>query len=146
MLIGVPSCLGPQLLSGLRAMGHGDEIALVDGNYPAAAHCAPGSRVIRCEGLALIPLLDAVLSVLPLDEDVEAPILHATVAGDGRSLDPVHHEIRRICSARAAHHKAAGLPGREFYERVQRTQIIVATGEPRLYANVILRKGVIRPQ
>ncbi len=145
MLIGVPPCLGPQLLAGLRAMGHGDEIAVVDGNYPAQAHCGAGSTVIRSDGLGLVPLLDAILTVLPLDDDVEAPIAHATVGGDGRTLDAVHREITEVCRARAPRHRVRAMPGREFYERVKQAQIIVATGEPRLYANVILRKGVIRP-
>ena len=47
MLIGIPSILGPELLATLRAMGHGDEIALVDGNYPAQDHAR---RLVRADG------------------------------------------------------------------------------------------------
>src|SRR5215216_153827 len=61
MLIGIPALLGPELLAILRAMGHGDEIALVDGNYPAEEQA---NRLVRADGLHLIPVLDAILSVL----------------------------------------------------------------------------------
>ena len=69
MLIGIPSILGPELLSTLRAMGHGDEIAIVDGNYPALEH---GRRLIRADGHGLIPIVDAILQLLPVDDFVRA--------------------------------------------------------------------------
>ena len=68
MLIGINPILSPDLLATLRAMGHGDEIAIVDGNYPALAHAR---RLIRLDGLTLIPVIDAVLSVLPVDDFVD---------------------------------------------------------------------------
>ena len=49
MLIGIPPLLGPEFLATLRAMGHGDELAVVDGNYPAQEH---GRRVLRADGHA----------------------------------------------------------------------------------------------
>ncbi|TGU57688.1 transporter, partial [Mesorhizobium sp. M2D.F.Ca.ET.147.01.1.1] len=57
MLIGIPPLLGPQLLATLRAMGHGDEIAIVDGNYPAEEQAR---RLIRADGHLIIPVIDAV--------------------------------------------------------------------------------------
>ena len=142
MLIGIPSLLGPELLATLRAMGHGDEIALVDGNYPAEEQA---NRLIRSDGLHLIPVLDAILSVLPVDDFVPEALFRASVKGDPSVADPVHHEIEAICTRRAPGRKVVALAGADFYARVRSAYAIVATSEPRLYANIIIRKGVIYP-
>ena len=142
MLIGIPALLGPELLATLRAMGHGDEIALVDGNYPAEEQA---KRLIRADGHPLIPVLDAILSILPVDDAVPEALFRASVKGDPALADPVHHEIEAICAKRAPGRKVVALAGADFYARVKSAHAIVATSEPRLYANIIIRKGVIYP-
>jgi L-fucose mutarotase len=142
MLIGIPVLLGPQLLATLRAMGHGDEIALVDGNYPAKEQA---HRLIRADGHHLVPMLDAILSVLPVDDAVPEALFRASVKGDPLLADPVHHEMEAICARRAPGRKVVALAGADFYQRVRSAHAIVATSEPRLYANIIIRKGVIYP-
>lgn len=142
MLIGIPVLLGPELLATLRAMGHGDEIALVDGNYPAKEQA---HRLIRADGHHLVPMLDAVLSVLPVDDAVPEALFRASVKGNPLLADPVHHEMEAICAKRAPGRKVVALAGAEFYQRVRSAHAIVATSEPRLYANIIIRKGVIYP-
>ena len=142
MLIGIPALLGPELLATLRAMGHGDEIALVDGNYPAEEQA---NRLIRADGHHLIPVLDAILSVLPVDDVVPEALFRASVRGDPTLADPVHREIEALCARRAPGRKVVALAGADFYARVRSAHAIVATSEPRLYANIIIRKGVIYP-
>lgn len=142
MLIGIPPILGPDLLATLRAMGHTDEIALVDGNYPALEHAR---RLIRADGQGLIPMLDAILRVMPVDDFVSEAIFRAAVKGDPAVADPVHHEIEAICAERAPGRRVTALAGDAFYARVKCAHTVVATSEPRLYANVIIRKGVIYP-
>lgn len=142
MLIGIPVLLGPQLLATLRAMGHGDEIALVDGNYPAKEQA---HRLIRADGHHLVPMLDAILSVLPIDDAVPEALFRASVKGDPLLADPVHHEMEAICARRAPGRKVVALAGADFYQRVRSAHAVVATSEPRLYANIIIRKGVIYP-
>jgi L-fucose mutarotase len=143
MLIGIPALLGPELLATLRAMGHGDEIALVDGNYPAEEQA---NRLIRADGHHLIPVLDAILSVLPVDDTVPEALFRASVKGDPSRADPVHHDMEAICAKRAPGRKLVALAGADFYARVKAAHAIVATSEPRLYANIIIRKGVIYPE
>jgi L-fucose mutarotase len=143
VLIGIPSILGPELLFTLRAMGHGDEIALVDGNYPAQEHAR---RLIRADGHGLIPLLDAILQVTPVDDFVPQALFRATVGGNPDVLDPVHEEIVAVCERRAWGFAVTPLIGDAFYNRVKAAHTIVATSEPRLYGNVIIRKGVIFPE
>ncbi|MDK1384211.1 L-fucose mutarotase [Ensifer psoraleae] len=142
MLKGINPLLGPELLSALRAMGHGDEIALVDGNYPGEEHAR---RLVRLDGHGLIPVLDAILSVLPIDDFVPEAIFRATVKQDKHALDPVHREIIECCGKHEPTRNVVPLLGADFYPRVKAAHTVVQTSEPRLYGNVILRKGVIYP-
>lgn len=143
MLIGIPALLGPDFLATLRAMGHGDELAIVDGNYPAEEH---GRRVLRADGHGLIAVIDAVLTVLPVDDFVPEALFCASVKGDPSVLDPVHHEIIAVCARRVPGMTVVALSGEAFYDRVKTSYAVVATSEPRLYGNFIVRKGVIRPR
>jgi len=142
MLKGIPPILGPDLLYVLRAMGHGDEIALVDGNYPGVEHAR---RLVRLDGVALIPALDAVLSVLPVDDFVAEAIFRSTYRQERDRLEPVHREIIDCCARHEPERTVVPLVGADFYDRVRAAHTLVQTGERRLYANVILRKGVIHP-
>ena len=141
MLKGIDPILSPDLLSTLRAMGHGDEIALVDGNYPGLEHAR---RLVRLDGLHLLPVLDAILSVLPIDDAVPEAIFRATVGPDPDRVDPVHREIIACCARHEPDRPVVPLTGAAFYDRVRAAHAIVQTSEPRLYGNVILRKGVVR--
>jgi L-fucose mutarotase len=140
MLIGLPSILGPDLLFTLRAMGHGDEIAIVDGNYPAQDHAR---RLIRADGHGLIAMLDAILHVLPIDGDAPQAIFRAALNNDPAQSAAIHRDIDATCRSRAPNHTVHALAGAELYPRIRAAHTIVATSEISLFANVILRKGVI---
>ncbi|MGZ2374723.1 L-fucose mutarotase [Sinorhizobium medicae] len=142
MLKGINPVLSPELLSTLRAMGHGDEIAIVDGNYPGQEHAR---RLIRLDGHALIPVLDAIMSVLPIDDVVPEAIFRATVKEHRDALDPVHRDIIACCRKYEPAQPVVPLLGADFYPRVMAAHAVVQTSEPRLYGNVILRKGMIYP-
>ncbi|MDO6965495.1 RbsD/FucU family protein [Rhizobium alvei] len=142
MLIGLDPLLSPELLSVLRAMGHGDEIAIVDGNYPGAEHAR---RLVRADGHDLPRILDAVLSVLPIDDFVDRAIFRATVKTDLEKRDPVHQDMIDICGRRVPDQVVEPLAPADFYNRVQKAYAVIQSSEPRLYGNIILRKGVIRP-
>jgi L-fucose mutarotase len=138
MLIGIPPILGPELLFTLRAMGHGDEIALVDGNYPAQTDAR---RLVRADGHGVLVLLKAILAVLPIDGDHPPGIFRASLENDTNKAGAIHHQIDALCNALGYRTKA--LPGTDLYPRIQAAHTIVATSETCLFANVILRKGVI---
>lgn len=143
MLIGIPSILGPELLSTLRSMGHGDEIALVDANYPAQEHAR---RLIRADGHGIVDMLRAILPLFPLDNDTPAAILRASLMNDPSLMGSVHHEIEAACGMLKPGYTVSALSGADLYPRIRAAHTIVATGEMALYANVILRKGVITDQ
>lgn len=142
MLKDIDPLLGPDLLATLRAMGHGDEIAIVDGNYPAAAHAR---RLVRMDGHGAPRLVDAVLSVMPLDQDVPEAAFRPCAFGDAARMESVFVEFEDAIARREPGFALVPLAGERFYDRVRGTYAIVASGERRLYANIILRKGVIRP-
>lgn len=140
MLKGLNPVLSPALLSTLRAMGHGDEIALVDGNYPGEEHAR---RLVRADGLTVAQVLDAVLSVLPIDRAVDQAIFRAVVPDHPDRPDPVHQDMIDICRRWEPDRPVIPLAPEQFYARVRTTHTIVQTSEPALYGNIILRKGVI---
>lgn len=140
MLKGVDPILSPALLSTLRSMGHGDEIALVDGNYPGEEHAR---RLVRADGLTVSQVLDAVLSLLPIDDAVDQAIFRAVVPGRPEMPDPVHRAMIEICRKWEPARQVVPLSPDLFYARVRAAHTIVQTSEPALYGNIILRKGVI---
>jgi L-fucose mutarotase len=141
MLQGLNPLLSPDLLHALASMGHGDEIALVDGNFPAATNAR---RLVRLPGTSVPDVLAAVLSVLPLDTFVEVPAFTMQVVGDAAAVPEAVAAINRVLADRG--HAAAGTLERfAFYQRAAAAFAIVATGETRIYGNVLLRKGVVLP-
>ena len=138
MLININPLLGPDLLYTLRAMGHGDEIAIVDGNYPAETD---GQRVIRADGHTAGAMLNAVLSVMPIDDMVEQAVFIPFVEKE----QAVHVAFAAAIAAAAPGAKLFPLKGAAFYDRVKGAHAIIATSEPALYGNIILRKGVVYP-
>lgn len=142
MLKGIPPILGPDLLHILRAMGHGDEIAIVDANYPAES---AGPPVVRIDGQTAADVLDAVLTLMPLDTFVEEQAIGMEVVGNPKKREQTHKDFDRIIKRHEPGMKLTLLERFAFYDRVQDAFAIVQTGERRLYGNVLLKKGIIRP-
>jgi len=142
MLKDLNPLLGPDLLKVLRAMGHGDEIAIVDGNYPADTDA---KRLVRMDGHSATDVLDAILSVMPLDEMVPEQAFRPAAHLDPKRMEPVFADFETIVKKWEPKRHITALAGTEFYNRVKGCYAIVATSEPRLYGNIVLRKGVIHP-
>lgn len=142
MLKNIPPLLGPELLATLRAMGHGDEIVIVDANFPAEFS---GPLVHRLDGIPATDVLDAVLSLMPLDDFVDEAAIAMQVVGDPAARPPIFATFEEIIRR---HEPAMGLSAIErfaFYDRAKKAAAVIQTGEARLYGNVILKKGIIRP-
>ena len=134
--------LGPDLLHALAAMGHGDEIAVVDANFPAAGLAR---RLVRLDGVDAPRVLAAVLTLLPLDDFVPAPLTTMAVVGEPGAVPALVRDFVALAQRSEAREVAALAIEREaFYERARGAFAIVQTGETRLYGNVLLRKGVVR--
>ncbi len=139
MLIGVPPLLGPELLFALRSMGHGDEIAVVDGNYPAQEHAR---RLVRADGLGVPALVAAILAVMPLDADTPPGAWRAALHNRPGEASDFHRALDALV-LRLAGAAPAPLAGEALYPRIRAAHTVVATTEPALFANIILRKGVV---
>lgn len=143
MLKGIDPILSPELLMILRAMGHGDEIAVVDANYPALSNA---KRLVRLDGIDAVTAVDAILSLLPLDTFVDVAAFRMEVVDDAKKVPPVCREFERVVAKREPGMKVGSIERFAFYERAKTCFAIVATGERRLYGNLIMKKGVIRPE
>jgi L-fucose mutarotase len=141
MLKQIPSILSPDLLKILMEMGHGDEIVIADGNFPSAGIA---QRLVRSDGNLVPQLLDAILKFLPLDPYVKLPVaLMAVVPGD--TYKPTIWEIYKDIINK--HEKVSEFEFVErfaFYERAKKAYAVIATSETALYANIILKKGVVK--
>ena len=140
MLKGIPRILSPELLKILMEMGHGDEIVIGDGNFPAASNA---KRLIRMDGHGVPEILDAILQLFPLDSYVDAPVALMQVTPGDPIVPVIWDEYRRIIS-RYEDVKIEEIERFAFYERARNAYAIIATSETALYANVILKKGVVK--
>jgi L-fucose mutarotase len=143
MLRNIDPLLTPDLLKSLREMGHGDEIAIVDANYPAVTD---GRRVVRLAGVDATEALRAILTVLPLDTYVDHAAHRMEVVGDPDRIEPITLEFQKLLDDLAVEDVKLGSIERfDFYARVKDAFAVVTTAERRLYGNIILKKGVIPP-
>ena len=141
MLRGIDPLLSPELLRILRAMGHGDEITIVDANYPALSNA---KRLVRLEGANATQALEAILSVLPLDSFVESPAHCMQVVGRPDEIPPAVADFQTVVDRLAGFPEKIGMIERfAFYDRAKQSFAIVATAERRLYGNITLTKGVL---
>jgi L-fucose mutarotase len=139
--------LTADLLYALRAMGHGDEIALVDRNFPSTsvASYTVMEQPIELEGVDTTTAAEAILSVLPLDSFVEEPVLRMEVVGKPNELVECHQDMQRVMDAEGSRNWKMGHIERfAFYERAKQAFAVVsAVGELRPYGCFIITKGVI---
>jgi len=143
MLKGVSSLLSPELLKIMMEMGHGDEICIGDGNFPAASQA---KRLARQDGHGVADILRAMMPLFPLDTFVAKPVFVMQPGDPKQDPPPVWSEYEQIIRR-----EWSDFPGFErverfaFYEQARNCYAIVSSGESALYANVILKKGVIEP-
>lgn len=148
MLKTIHPLIGPDLLHALAAMGHGDEIALVDANFPAVSVGAETvlGQALRLDGVDVVEATRILLSLLPLDSFVDDPAVVMQVVGDAKAVPPVVGLLQQ--AVEEAHGQPLPLKAIErfdFYARAKQAFAVVATSERRLYGNIILKKGVIPP-
>jgi L-fucose mutarotase len=142
MLKGIDPVLGPELLAILRAMGHGDEIVVADANFPAAANA---KRLVRADGVGAVRLVCAITSLMPLDDFVPAAAFRMAVVDAPDSEPPITAEFAKSLAESGYNGPIESIAREAFYLRSREAFAIATTGETRLYGNLILKKGVVRP-
>jgi len=143
MLKGIPNILSPELLKILMEMGHGDTIVIGDGNFPHAS-IAKDSHLIRLDGHGVSEILDAILTLMPLDTYVDEPVaLMEVVPGDNVET-PIWDEYAKIVEKHQPGTKIGHIERFAFYDEARKCYAVVSSGESALYANIILQKGVVK--
>ncbi len=144
MLKNIPPILSPALLKALMEMGHGDEIVISDGNFPSE-RVGKDAIVIRADGHGTVEMLEAMLQLFPLDAYVDSPVALMKV-GKHRDVKPtIWDEYRNALASYMPNNTDIEMMERfDFYERAKKAYVIVATSEKAEFANILLKKGVIK--
>ena len=140
MLKGIPSVLSPELLKIMMEMGHGDELVISDGNFPAANMA---QRLVRLDGHGVPEILDSIMKFFPLDPMVDAPVALMAVPADQKTEPVIWAEYRQIIGK----YEQVNIENVErfaFYERAKKAYAVIATGESATYANILLKKGIVK--
>jgi L-fucose mutarotase len=141
VLRGIPEIVDPKLLFVLASLGHGDELALVDRNYPAES---TGQRVVYLRGVDVVTAAEAILRLLPIDTFVEEPIVRMEVVGDPDAVPDVQRELLQVAErAEGREVRMGSLERFAFYDRVRSAFAVVATSESRPYGCFLLTTGVV---
>lgn len=142
MLKNIPKILSPELVKILMEMGHGDEIVIADGNFPAEAI---GQRVVRCDGHGVPEILDGIMQLFPLDTYTDKPVMLMEVVKGDPVVPTIWDEYKTIINKYEPENcKIEMIERFAFYERAKTAYAVVATGEEAIYANIILKKGVVK--
>ncbi len=139
MLKNISPILSPELLKILMEMGHGDEIVIGDGNFPAASIA---QRLVRLDGHGVPEILDAILRLMPLDTYVDAPVALMD-NGDAANRPAIWAQYEDVVRANEGDKQFELVERFAFYDRAKKAYAVIATGETAIYANVILKKGVV---
>lgn len=148
MLKGLDPFLSPELLFVLAAMGHGDDIAIVDALHPGEriGKATSHGKVVRLPGSDIVAVTRAILSVLPLDDFVDDPVRRMEVVGNKAEIPDVQRLVQaEVNAAWGADKPMIPVERFAFYEQEREAFAVVQTGDTRPYGCFLIRKGIIRP-
>ena len=142
MLKNIPKNISPELLKVLDEMGHGDEIVLSDGNFPSERI---NDKVVRCDSTGVTDLLKSILALFPLDTDYSDEQVFLMEVTPGDTYKPeIWEDYKKVLDESKENYTIGNIERFKFYERAKEAFAVVHTGETALYANIILKKGVVK--
>lgn len=142
MLIGIPELIVPDLLYALAKMGHGDEVAVVDRNYPAYGTAGEHATVVDLPDTTVTQVLAAIASLMPADDYADAHVL-AMESEPGIVGPATDDVVDALVGTWEKDVKVEGLDRHDFYSRCGNAAVVVRTSETRPYACFIVKKGVV---
>ncbi len=148
MLKGINPLLNADVLRALRAMGHGDDLVIVDTNFPSdsVARQTRLGKLLRIDNTTAAEVVGAVLSVMPLDSFVDDSACRMEMVGAPEEVPPVQREVQKaIDAAEGKPWPMISVERFAFYERAKQAYCVIQTGERRFYGCFAFRKGVIPP-
>jgi L-fucose mutarotase len=146
MLKGIDPRLSAEIVHVLMLMGHGDDLVICDVNHPAATIAAETTygRLVDMAGCDIPTAARAILTLMPLDSFVPAPVARMQVVGDASAQMPVFGRMQAVIDA--ADGRAVEMQALErfaFYEAAKRAFAIIRTADSGPYGCFILKKGVV---
>lgn len=142
MLKNIPKNISPELLKILCEMGHGDEIVLSDGNFPSERI---NEKVVRCDSTGVTDLLKSILVLFPLDTEYSDEQVFLMEVTPGDTYKPeIWEDYKKVLDESEENYTIGNIERFKFYERAKEAFAVVHTGETALYANIILKKGVVK--
>lgn len=142
MLKNIPKNISPELLKILDEMGHGDEIVLSDGNFPSERI---NKKVVRCDSTGVTDLLKSILVLFPLDTEYSDEQVFLMEVTPGDTYKPeIWDDYKKVLDESKENYTIGNIERFKFYERAKEAFAVVHTGETALYANIILKKGVVK--
>ena len=148
MLKGINPLLNADLLFALRAMGHGDDLVIVDTNFPSdsVARQTGLGELLRIDNTTAAEAVAAVLSVMPLDNFVDDSAARMEIVDSPDEVPPVQQEVQAANdTAEGAPRPMTSIERFAFYERAKQAYCVIQSGERRFYGCFAFRKGVIPP-
>jgi len=148
MLKSIDPLLTADLLHTLRSMGHGDELVVVDNNFPVTSVAATTvcRKPVLLAGASMVDTCRAILSVLPIDTFVDPAVWRMEVVGDPQAWPDVQHEVQEVLDeAEGRSRPLASLERMAFYEKAKQAYAVVGTAEERSYGCFIFKKGIVLP-
>ncbi len=146
MLKGIDQRLSAEIVHVLMLMGHGDDLVICDVNHPAAsiAKQTTYGRLIDMSGCDIPTAARAILSLMPLDTFVPAPVARMQVVGNPAGTVPIFARMQAVVDG--AEGRAVQIDPLErfaFYEAAKRSFAIIRTADSGPYGCFILKKGVV---
>lgn len=142
MLKNIPKNISPELLKVLDEMGHGDEIVLSDGNFPSERI---NKKVVRCDSTGVTDLLKSILVLFPLDTEYSDEQVFLMEVTPGDTYKPeIWDDYKKVLDESKENYTIGNIERFKFYDRAKEAFAVVHTGETALYANIILKKGVVK--
>lgn len=146
MLKGIDQRLSAEIVHVLMLMGHGDDLVICDVNHPAVtiAKETTYGALVDMAGCNLLTAAEAILSLMPLDTFVPAPVARMQVVGDAGKVLPLFADMQAACTRIEGREIALEpLERFEFYDRAKRAFAVIRTSDSGPYGCFILKKGVI---
>ena len=135
------SLLHPEILHALSGAGHGSQVLIADGNYPASTHTAENAAIVY---LNLSPgLVNATDTLRAVATAIPIEAVHVMEPADG-STPPIFAEFSSLLPSGM---ELQRLERFAFYQTASEPSVclVIATGEQRVYANILLTIGVVPP-
>ncbi len=131
----------PEILGALASAGHGSQVLIADGNYPFSTGANPAARRVFLNLTRGFAPVDEVLAVLAAAMPIEAA--HVMVPDEGPE-PPIFQSFRDVLPEGVA---LQPLGRFAFYDAARGPDValVIATGEQRVYANILLTIGVVPP-